>query len=411
MMSPDRLLFLLGLLSAVPAGGQDWTVVPLGTTDDILMVENTSNSEKWIVGQNGYAAQSSAGRTAWTQFDVGTSADLLSVKQPSLGQVWVGAGAGSLRVKSGGDWLVRDIPEDTEDFSLFTRSSGAMWAVGTGGSIYRSTDVGQTWSLSWSAGVALHDGNGFINGPAYAVGDGGTILKTTDAGANWAALPSGTGANLYGFLEGGQATGLLAVGEAGTIIHSLDSGATWSDLASGTSATLFDVSSSKQNSSWLIAVGEGGTVLKSTDGGQSWCHLDAGTEAELYGVEAVTNSEYIVGGAGGLLLRTTTGGGDCITVAVEDEPPGGRRLILAGPHPNPLRSAASFTLQVPRDQRVIVDLFDLSGRRIANLFSGSVRLGERVTIPMEARGLASGAYCARVTAGGEVTTRRVIVAH
>jgi photosystem II stability/assembly factor-like uncharacterized protein len=398
------------ILFAVPASGQDWTTIALGTTDDILMIENTAFNERWITGENGYAAQSSASRTIWTQVNVGVSDDLLSVSQPSSGQVWVGAGSGSVRLKSGVDWLIRDIPSSAEDFKLFTRSSGAMWAIGSAGSIYRTADLGMNWSLKWSAGLPLHDGSGFIDGPAYAVGDGGTALKTTDAGVTWTTLPTGTTADLHGFIEGGQGTGLLAVGESGTIIHSLDGGTTWNPLPSGTNATLYDVSSSKQNSSWLVAVGEAGTILKSTDAGQTWCHLIASTLADLYCVEALTNSEYLVGGENGLLLRTTSGGGPCAAVGVETGLPGAQDLILAGPFPHPVVSTSFLTLETGAARDVAVDLCDVAGRRVVTLLRRSCADGEKVFIPLEARGLSSGAYFVRVLGGSGPVTRKVLVA-
>ncbi len=369
------------------------------------MVENTSFSEKWVVGRDGYAAQSSGGRTIWTQVDVGTNADLPSIHQPSSGQVWVGAGGGVVRLKSGDQWLVRNIPS-SEDFTLFSRSSGASWAAGSGGAVYKTTNGGVDWSLSHDAGVALHDGSGFVGSVAYVVGDAGTVIKTTNGGTTWTSLNTGTIADLHAFIEGGQSTGLMAVGEGGTVIRSFDQGDTWTTLDPGTSADLFEISDSGQNSAWLVAVGAGGTILKSTNGGTSWCLLNGGTDADLYGVEAVSNAEYIVCGENGLLLRTTNGGGTCQDPsALAIDPRQDLSWQIIGPVPNPVRGLATFHLLAGRGGPLTADLLHVSGRRVRHVLDRASAPGERIQFTLDTRGLDSGVYW--LVAGGQDPLGRV----
>src|SRR5829696_5048234 len=64
----------------------------------------------------------------------------------------------------------------------------AQAAVGTGHS-------GWQWGNPQPQGNTLHDVD-FAGGAGYAVGSFGTILKTTDSGVNWAGLASGTTASL-----------------------------------------------------------------------------------------------------------------------------------------------------------------------------------------------------------------------
>ncbi len=402
-------LSLFGLVAGGMAQAQDWTTVPLGTSSDIVAIENTSFSEKWIVGENGYAALSSGGRTVWNQVDVGTTTDLLSVHQPSAGQVWTGAQDGVVRRKIGSNWEGRNIPGTTEDFTLFSRSSGTSWAAGKDGSIYRTTDGGDNWELSYTAGAALRDGSGFIASTAYVVGDEGTILRTTNGGMSWSPLDTGTTADLYAFLEGGQSTGLMAVGEAGTIVRSLDNGATWELLSSGVVADLYALSSSKANTSWLVAVGAGGVIIKSTNGGLDWCRLVAGTNADLFGVEAATNSEYIVTGADGLLLRTTTGGGPCLDPAGIAPPVLDGNLVLHGPFPHPIRSSSRLELRSDVGQDVRVDLLDVTGRKLSTLLHEHLGAGEVRVIGVDGASLTPGVYFVRARADGWATSRSVVV--
>lgn len=406
------LLGLLTLLAPAPSRAQDWTVVPLGTTADILAIENGSFAERWVVGAQGFVAQSSLGRTVWTTVSVGTTADLLSVHQPSLGQVWVGAGAGTVRLKSGTDWLNRNIPDNTQDFVLFSRSSGTSYAVGSAGGIYATTDGGVTWSPQSSGTTeSLHGGSGFISTTAYVVGDAGTILKTTNGGTNWTPLASGTSADLYDLIES-PATWLTVVGEAGTVLQSTDSGASWIARPSGVSATLRAVSPSGQNSNWMVAVGHNGTVIRSTSGGTTWCPLESGTSADLYGVEALTNSEYIACGAGGLLLRTTNGGGGCSVVSgVVSLPIARADYRLNGPEPNPVSGTSTLRFEVARAQDVRAELVDAAGRRVAVLFGGRVEAGSPREVRLDAGRWSSGIYFVRLRGETFDTSRRIVVVH
>jgi photosystem II stability/assembly factor-like uncharacterized protein len=410
--TPFRLGCLLVLVTVVPAApgrAQDWTIIPTGTMADILAVENTAFAEKWIVGTGGFAAQSSLGRTVWTTVSVGTASDLHSVVQPSSGQVWVGAGQGTVRLKSGTEWLNRNIPNGAEDFILFSRNSGGAYAVGGAGGIHRTADGGLNWTAQSSGtSAALHGGSGFISSTAYVVGDAGTILKTTNGGMDWFPLPSGTSSDLHALIEA-PATWLTVVGEAGTVLQSTDGGVSWIPRLSGVSATLRAVSRSGQNANWLVAVGLGGTMIRSTDGGVNWCILGTGTGADLFGVEAVTNSEYIVVGAGGLLMRTTNGGGSCYAPSGVTLPVAGAACRLAGPEPNPLSGHGIIELEVARAQEVRAALFDPLGRRVGNIFQGFVEGGAPRSLRLDARPWAPGVYFLRLSGETFSASRRIVV--
>ncbi|MEM1041769.1 MAG: T9SS type A sorting domain-containing protein [Bacteroidota bacterium] len=301
---------LLLLLVALPASAQDWTAIPLGTSGTLRAIENTSFSQKYVVGDGGFVAQSNPDRTVWTPVSVGTSADLHSVIQPAFNQTWVGGAAGAVRVSDNvGNWFVRDIPSG-ETFYLFTRSSTQALAAGSGGSIWKSENLGEDWTLNYTGSVPLRAGVGGTFGDGWVVGDAGTILKGSDGGAVWTPVASGTTRDLHA-VRFGSGVSVIAVGEAGTILTSTD-GAVWTPRLSGTAHTLRDVSRSKQNADFLLAVGDDGVALKSTDGGVLWCRLTTGVPTDLHAAEMASNAEYVVAGDDGLLLRTTTSGGDCV---------------------------------------------------------------------------------------------------
>src|SRR5438034_1339933 len=73
------------------------------------------------------------------------------------------------------------------------------------------------------------------------VGEHGTIVRTTDGGNSWTIQSSGTTQNLWAvsFVDANNGT---AVGESGTIIATTDGGAHWLPQTSGTAVQLRGVS-------------------------------------------------------------------------------------------------------------------------------------------------------------------------
>jgi hypothetical protein len=87
----------------------------------------------------------------------------------------------------------------------------------------------------------------------------------------------------------------------------------------------------------------------------------------------------------------------------------GRELALSSVYPNPLARAATvrFTLGTAGPAEVAV--YDLLGRRVARLAGGHLPAGEH-HVRLDAAALASGVYVVRLSAGGEVATRRWLLA-
>ena len=105
----------------------------------------------------------------------------------------------------------------------------------------------------------------FINtSTGWAVGSLGTILRTTNGGTTWTLQLSGTTNNLSGvsFTDANNGT---AVGNYGTIVRTTDGGANWNSQSSSTTNSLWSISFTDANNG--TAVGRGGTILRTTNGG------------------------------------------------------------------------------------------------------------------------------------------------
>jgi uncharacterized repeat protein (TIGR01451 family) len=75
--------------------------------------------------------------------------------------------------------------------------------------------------------------------------------------------------------------------------------------------------------------------------------------------------------------------------------------------PNPFNNDATIALNIKTQDRVKVELFDISGKSIANLFEGNLGAGEQI-INLNGANLKAGIYLVRITANGTQKTERII---
>jgi agmatine/peptidylarginine deiminase len=77
-------------------------------------------------------------------------------------------------------------------------------------------------------------------------------------------------------------------------------------------------------------------------------------------------------------------------------------------HPNPFNPKTTLEFRVGRQESVRLDVFDVLGRRVATLVDGPVAPGSH-SVNFDASGVSSGVYFYRLTAGGFVMQKRMLV--
>ena len=97
-------------------------------------------------------------------------------------------------------------------------------------------------------------------------------------------------------------------------------------------------------------------------------------------------------------------------VGVEDEDYAGSRLpdkyILAQNYPNPFNAKTSITYQVPKASDVKLEVYNLSGQKVATLVNGIQTTG-RHSVTWDASGASSGIYFYKLTAGDYTSMKRM----
>lgn len=90
----------------------------------------------------------------------------------------------------------------------------------------------------------------------------------------------------------------------------------------------------------------------------------------------------------------------------EDDTPRAYRLYQNVP--NPFNPFTRIRFDTPRPSRVVVRVYDVSGRLVLTAHDGVLAAG-RHEIPVDAGNLATGVYFYRVIAGGFKATRKMVV--
>ncbi|MBK6764830.1 MAG: S8 family serine peptidase [bacterium] len=128
------------------------------------------------------------------------------------------------------------------------------------------------------------------------------------------------------------------------------------------------------------------------------------------GVQYEFQLHYAAGAApvrDGRAIRFTT---DDPPASAGEEPIGApREFTLLQNYPNPFNSQTTFRFHLPQQSPVTLKLFDIMGREVATLASGSMQAGEH-SVSFDAENLATGIYFARLDAlSGVTATRKVLL--
>lgn len=149
------------------------------------------------------------------------------------------------------------------------------------------------------------------HGVAAAVGSFGTVLKSSDGGATWAAVApdwtpyaeDGAQPHLYG-VDVDEAGAVTIAGEFGLILRCAAGQSSWQLLHKG-AASIFALDIREDGIGY--AVGQSGAALRSDDGGRSWSELKTGSDAILLGVRSTPDGQVVASGMRDMLRSADNG--------------------------------------------------------------------------------------------------------
>ena len=227
----------------------------------------------------------------------------------------------AIRPAGNGDWFSLGPPGgDVFDAAASTADPNIALAGiapdgSFGGTLYRSTDAGNTWSQVVPLnGTSVFDIEFATDGSTY-IGTQDSVRRSTDGGISWTLLNLGIGLNDQVFDVALDPSNPLTVwagiadasgAQPVNVMRSTDSGATWSNrtppLATPISCRGIAVDPSNSNTVIAVFGGDfgGGQVWTTTDGGDSWIDRSAGLPGNPLNAVVYDGTRLLVGG--GLLF-------------------------------------------------------------------------------------------------------------
>jgi uncharacterized repeat protein (TIGR02543 family) len=162
--------------------------------------------------------------------------------------------------------------------ALTTSADGSKLFAGVdgGGSLYRSTDYGVTWSsIAGTSGKNWFSITSNIDGTKVAAVDrGGDIWTSTDSGSTWTQRSVGAVRDWESIASSSDGVKLVAVASNGNnngfIYTSSDSGATWSNNLAPAGTNKFTGVASSNDGTYLAATTWANGIYTSSDSGQTW---------------------------------------------------------------------------------------------------------------------------------------------
>jgi len=270
------------VVSAVPRlAGASWTSgAPLGSPPQnlngavyggISRIVAVGDSGTLLAGDVNYTSTNPPGVTAWTQatsIPTGFASDLSAVTSDGSQFIALGTDGSIVKSTDGNAWTAAaSIPNGGARMNSlafgFVSSATKYVAVGSGGNIFTSTDL-VTWTPAASNTTSDLYNVSFPKDAFIATGANGTLLTSPDA-ITWTVQSSNTLAALRGTTYGtGPAAGASAqyvvVGDSGTILTSTD-GTSWSVTTLPGLPNLRAIRFGTR----FVAVGQGGAIAYSDD--------------------------------------------------------------------------------------------------------------------------------------------------
>lgn len=226
----------------------------------------------FCVGEFGAIIKTSDGGITWVDKSFPTQKTLLRISGCDSLVLIVGTGGTILRsIDFGESWESLNLVNNVDIWGVFTFTNSVSMICTKDGQLLKTSDSGNSWQIDTIGYPLVYWDLKFMDSVTGFISCGdGIILKTTDAGNSWQPKQTGDMYSLYSLeiLQNGK---IIAAGSSGQIYYSTDSGESFTQ--SNVPITFIIEDLAFANNDIGIAIGQAtvtNAILKTTDGGLNW---------------------------------------------------------------------------------------------------------------------------------------------
>jgi photosystem II stability/assembly factor-like uncharacterized protein len=469
-MIMKKVLFVLGMLiigltSHSLKAQTDWIqqTNPLGSDSLATLgkIQFVSSTEGWISAASGKLLHTTDAGATWNIVIPFPNDTLCSFADPAVSMWWVNQTHGwrinwlgteedmsdahgavmHKTIDGGSTWEKKVLSTATGDMGLQVQfvDENNGWAIvyntSGDGRLLRSTDGGNVWNpITVHGAVGLFhfvDANNGWSITGYAADTLATpewsITRTTDGGENWSVqyIDAGNTDMQFNAIQFTDVNNGWVVGDGGKIFKTTNGGIDWTQVTNtGLPSDAFSkcVFFVDANNGWIgtnipDVLGDQRAILRTTDGGSSWTwQYPTFLTSSLFSLFFQdANIGWFIADWGGIGY-TTNGGATAVadTAAVDKEETEMPDAFSSQQnYPNPFNPSTIIRYYLPRQCWVKLDVYEISGKRIARLINKQHGIG---SYEIEWNGkdelgksAASGIYFYRLTAGKETISKKMVL--
>ncbi len=396
-----------------------WATQVSGTPNQFLTVSTVSDQIGWAAGVGPTVVRTVNGGTTWTaatgtgitgdvyNIYAWSANDALCTTSPSATNIYKTTNGGTtwtqVFTQAGGFIDAIQMVSTTEGYALGD-PVGGKWTV------LKTTDGGTTWARMATEPAQVGTEAGWNNalqiiGTNMWFGTNATkVYRSTDLGLTWTSGATTGTVNTYAVHYNTASVG-LAAGTA--MVLSTNGGTSYSAVTNpGTAGNMNGLEGA--GSDWW-SIRSGNTIYRSTNGAATWTNAFVSGTAVFQDLDfAITGSNtcpsgWAVGNAGVIAKMTGTPTG---VSTVSSEVPSS--FLLKQNYPNPFNPTTNINFSLPQTGLVTLKVYDMSGKEVAVLLNEVKSAGSYI-VGFSAANLPSGAYFYRLSSGNFVETKKMML--
>jgi photosystem II stability/assembly factor-like uncharacterized protein len=407
-----------------------WTAQTSGITNQFYSVKAVSQTAAWAAAVGGRVLRTTNGGTTWASVGGGAigTADIYNIEAVDANTAFVTTSPAATfiyRTTNGGtSWTQVYTDASTGAFidviKMFDTNNGIAIGDPVGGKwvIVRTSDGGASWVRDTTNAPLRVGTEAGTQNDLCTIGSAnmwfgstadGRIYRTTNGGTSWlsSTLPgstAATGAIAVWFLDTQYGIASSVTGTTYNAARTTDGGATWSAVTVGTTGFNIAVSGSGTTNFWMARET---AMFRSGDRGATWTQSYTGTGI-FYDVDFRTSGANTYGWAmkdnGNIVFFF----GSVTDVREQPQPTDNvpEAIALMQNYPNPFNPSTTIKFRLSRSETVLLEVFDITGRRVATLVNDRVSEGEH-TVVFDAKNLSSGTYGYTLNVAGHVLSQKM----